>query len=176
VSALKVSHYATLISVSCSSKLLETPFDAHLEHFKEINRHSKLVIDSLDKQSRPHAANFTFDIAVIPPLNLCATRCRCPATRREAVALLARNPPREGLWDSKQHVLVANRAIEIEEREVDPNTGWPVEEVRLWLCTINAEMDRNGGFWASYLPARWVGELDVNGKQKLLWEFFVVKD
>jgi hypothetical protein len=176
VSALKVSHCATLISVSCSSEVLETLYDAHLEHFKEINRHAKLVVDFLSTRSQPHAANFTFDIAIILPLYLCAMRCRCPTTRREAVALLTRNPPREGLWDSKQHVLVANRGIEIEEREVDPHTGWPVEEVRLWLCTINADMNRNGGFWASFLPARWVGELDATGKQKLLWEFFVVKD
>jgi hypothetical protein len=176
MSALKISYHATFISVSCSAELQETAYDAHLERFKEIIHHGKTVIDSLATRTSSHAAHFTFDISIIPPLNLCATHCRCPTTRREAVALLARNPPREGLWDSKQHVLVANRAIEIEESEVEPETGWPVEEIRLWNCTINADMDRNGGFWASYLPARWVGDLDANGKQKLLWQFFVLED
>jgi hypothetical protein len=176
VSALKVSHHTTFVTVSCSTVLEETAYDAHLERFKEIIRHGKLVVESLEARSQPHAANFTFDISLIPPLYFAATNCRCPTTRREAVALLARNPPREGLWDSKQFVLVANRVIEMEESELNPETGWPVEDVRLWNATINAEMDRNGGFWASFLPTRWVGESDATGKQKVLWEFFVLKD
>jgi hypothetical protein len=176
VSALKISHHTTFITMACSTVLQETAYDVHLQRFKEIIRHGKLVIDSLEARSRSHAANFTFDISLIPPLYFAATNCRCPRTRREAVALLARNPPREGLWDSKQFVLVAKRAIEMEESELDPTTGWPVEEGRLWNPTVNAEMDRNGGFWASFLPARWVGELDATGKQRLLWEHFVLKD
>lgn len=105
----------------------------------------------------PHgSANFTFEISIIPCLYLTATRCRCPITRRKAVSLLALNPPREGLWDAEQHLAVANRVIEIEEKEVDPDTGWPVESSRLWCAVIDGNMDQNGGFWVIFALANWV--------------------
>ncbi|KAF2128923.1 hypothetical protein P153DRAFT_28521 [Dothidotthia symphoricarpi CBS 119687] len=172
-SALKASYYSTFIYLSCSDEASETQYDAHNDQFKEIIHHARLVIDSM-APTTAYAAHYTFDISIIPQLHFVATRCRCPSTRREAVALLARNPPREGLWDSQQHVVVSRRLIEMEESQVDSVTGWPVQETRLWGCVINADMDRNGGFWTSFLPARWVGRLDQNGKPRLLEEFFVL--
>ena len=66
-------------------------------------------------RSSKAAAHFTFEISIIPYLFFAATYCRCPITRRECVALLERNPPREGLWDAKQCAVLARRTIEIEE-------------------------------------------------------------
>jgi hypothetical protein len=66
------------------------------------------------------------------------------------------DPPREGLWDAEQHLAVANRVIEIEEKEVDPDTGWPVENARLWCAVIDGDMDQNGGFWVIFALANWV--------------------
>jgi hypothetical protein len=37
---------------------------------------------------------------------------------------------------------------------------------------IDANMDRNGGFWAYFLPVGWAGQLTPDGKQKLMQEFF----
>ncbi|KAF1940050.1 hypothetical protein EJ02DRAFT_495708 [Clathrospora elynae] len=172
VSALKASLLCTFIHISCDAEVIETAYDVHLERFKDIVHHGRLIIGSMVATS--HAARFTFDISIIPHLYFVATRCRCPTTRREAVALLARKPPREGLWDAHQHVVVSNRAIEMEESEVDPATGWPAEETRLWSCVISAGMDHSGGFWATFLPARWVGVHDSKGRQKMLEEFFVL--
>jgi hypothetical protein len=173
VSALKASYHATFVHTSCSAAVTEKVYDTHLDHFKRIIHHARVVIDAMPR-THSSTAHFTFDIMIIPQLYFVATRCRCPITRREAVALLERNPPREGLWDVQQHVAVSKRAIELEEGEVDTSTGWPVEETRLWSCTIKAGMDQNGGFWAEFLPARWLGQLDANGNQKMIHEFFVL--
>ncbi|KAI4954040.1 hypothetical protein J4E91_001749 [Alternaria rosae] len=172
-SALKVSYHTTFVYVSCSATVIEKTYDNYLDHFKEILRHAQAIIDSRPP-TNPNTAHFTFDIAIIPQLYFVATRCRCPVTRREAVALLERNPPREGLWDVQQHVVVSKRAIEMEEAEVNPDTGWPVEETRLWNCIIKAGMDRSGGFEATFLPATWIGLVDANGNQKMIREFFVL--
>jgi hypothetical protein len=60
----------------------------------------------------------------------------------------------------------------MEEGELDPETGWPVERTRLWSAVIDANMDCNGGFWAYFMPVDWVGQLTRDGKQKLMQEFF----
>ena len=171
--ALKVSYHTTFVYISCSATVIEKTYDKYLDHFKKILHHAQAMIDSRPP-TNPNTAHFTFDIAIIPQLYFAATRCRCPITRREAVALLERNPPREGLWDVQQHVVVSKRAIELEEATVDPTTGWPVEETRLWNCIIKAGISRSGGFWATFLPATWIGLVDANGNQKMIREFFVL--
>jgi hypothetical protein len=171
--AVNAAHHTTFIYVSCSMEVRETPYDAHIERFRDIVRHCKFVLESKPANRAP-VAHFSFDVSIIPILHFVAIHCRCPSTRRQAVALLARNPPREGMWDPQQVVVVAKRTIELEERQVDRVTGWPVEESRMWQCVIQADMDRNGGFWARFLPVRWVGVMDENGRQKILEEFFVL--
>ncbi|KAJ4362442.1 hypothetical protein N0V83_010535 [Neocucurbitaria cava] len=172
-SALRASHYCTFIYVSCAAEVRQTPYDVHTELFEKVLHHAKIIIDS-NTLPTLHGAHFTFDISIIPPLYFVACRCRCPIIRRRAVALLERNPPREGLWDAEQHVVVTNRLIEMEESEVDPETGWPVERTRMWSSGIDANMDRDGGFWVSYLPAQWLGAVGPEElKTKLIWERFV---
>ena len=159
---------------ACTAEARQTPFDDHLDDFQDILKHAKIILGSKDPDASQPAARFTFEISLIPAIYFVATRCRCPVTRREAVSLLARNPPREGLWDAEQHVLVTNHVIEIEEEELDPITGWLVERTRLWSSVIDANMDRNGGFWAYFLPSRWIHEKTPDGKQKIVQEFFVL--
>jgi hypothetical protein len=151
----------------------ETLYDSHIERFRDIVRHCEFVIDSKPATQAP-VAHFSFDVSITSMLYFVAIHCRCTSTRRQAVDLLARNPPREGLWDPQQVVVVLERAIELEERQVGVVTGWPAEELRIWQYVIQADIDRNGGFWASFLPARWVGVKDENGRQKTLEEFFLL--
>lgn len=77
-------------------------------------------------------------------------------TRREAVALLKMNPPREGIWDSETHVALANRVIEIEESSLDPVTGWPTESSRLWCSVQDANGYANGKILVTFALAQWV--------------------
>lgn len=174
LSGLKISYHATLIYLSGATELRQSYFDAHLETFKKILHHGKIILDAQSHTTMP-AARFTFEISIIPPLYFVATRCRCPTTRREAVSLLERNPPREGLWDAEQQALVSKRVIEMEESKLDPVTGWPVEETRLASCLIDANMDQHGGFWVSFLPARWLGVTPPEVlPTKIIWERFVM--
>ncbi|KAF2825744.1 hypothetical protein CC86DRAFT_34424 [Ophiobolus disseminans] len=174
VSELMTHYHAVHIWTACAADISQMPFDKHLEGFQSILRHAELALNSADLNITQSAARFTFEISLIPAVYFVGTRCRCPTTRRKAVALLARNPPREGMWDAEQHVIVTNRVIEMEEEELDPVTGWPVEQTRLWSSVIEANMDSKGGFWAHFLPSRWMHEKHPDGSQKLLQEFFVV--
>ncbi|KAJ4982528.1 C6 zinc finger domain protein [Stagonosporopsis vannaccii] len=171
LSALKVALYALSSYIGCAASVLQVPYDGYLESFRSLIHHARIVLGAMEVKNT-HAAKFTFEMSIIPPLYHTATRCRCPATRREAVALLARHPPREGLWDAEQHVLVTKRVIEMEESELDPDTGWPAERTRLYSSVIDANMDANGHFWVYFVPSGWVGETDATGKQKQIMERF----
>jgi hypothetical protein len=173
ISAMLMHHHITNIWVRCCKEINETLFDDHLETFKTILHHAELVLNAMDLNATQPVAKFTFEISVIPSLSFVATRCRCPITRRKALALLARNPPREGLWDAEQHFMMARRAIELEEQDLDPTTGWPVEEARLWSAVVAADMNHKGGFWASFQPVTWVHERTSAGMPKILQEYFV---
>lgn len=156
VNLLKALHH--LIYVFTARILLNSQmdFDQHLDEFKAVIKHTKAFLEA--KKCRPAgtaAANFTFAIGVIPGLYLTVCRCRCPVTRREALALLEKDLPREGLWDAQQHAIVARRVIELEEREVDMITGWPVERTRIWSTMIHGEMDGNGRFPVFFAIGHW---------------------
>jgi hypothetical protein len=166
--------YATNIWASCVTEIRQTAFDEHLPAFRTMLHHCKLILDSMELAASQPAARFTFEISIIPVLYFVGQRCRCPTTRREAVALLDRNPPREGLWDAKQHAIVTRRLIEIEEEELDPLTGWPVEEKRLWSNYIDANMDQKGGFWAYFLRTTALREKKPGENPVLIQEFMTL--
>jgi hypothetical protein len=52
--------------------------------------------------------------------------------------------------------MAARRVIDIEESQIDEETGLPVKEARLICPVFNGEMDRSGGFWASFTSVAWV--------------------
>jgi hypothetical protein len=106
VLTLKIQLYIMTITTDCSASTLQRPYDAHLGLFKEIVRLSRIILDSMDLDTARPSARFTFEISLIAPIYLTATRCRCPVTRREALALLKRHPPREGMWDPESHAVV----------------------------------------------------------------------
>ncbi|KAL1607641.1 hypothetical protein SLS60_002575 [Paraconiothyrium brasiliense] len=182
--SLKLGYYSTYILIDCAMSLRQTNLDAHLEYFKAINHNAKIVLDSMGiatpplpvssgtrkglsrknavalkgtgaKNTAGAGAHFTFEISVIPPLHYVATRCRHPLVRREAVALLKTNPPREGLWDVDTHIAVANRVIEIEESILDPTTGWPAEASRLWCSVHDGKGYSDGKILVTFAFAEW---------------------
>jgi hypothetical protein len=154
---LKATHHLIYIFTARILLKSQTEFDQDLDEFKAVLEYTRAFLNAT-QQSGPRtaaAANFTFAIGVIPGLYLTACRCRCPVTRREALAMLERDLPREGLWDAQQHAVVARRIIELEEREVDPLTGWPVESARIWSTMIHGEMDGNGRFPVYFVVGHW---------------------
>lgn len=84
-------------------------------------------------------STFLFDMQLISPLYLVAIKCRHPALRRRAIAVLRRFVRREALWDSHMAAAIAERIMEIEEMEMDVFDGsvLPREEVR--VCNANID-------------------------------------
>ena len=156
IHCLKAQHHIIYVFIATAILTSQTQFDEHLDTFKAVVHHSKIFLD-LKEPISPNTpgANFTFELGVIPGLYMTACRCRCPVIRREALALLERNLPREGLWDAQQHAIVARRVIEFEERELDPETGWPVERARIWSTQIHGDMDGNGRFPVFFAIGQW---------------------
>ncbi|KAF1931341.1 uncharacterized protein M421DRAFT_2840 [Didymella exigua CBS 183.55] len=157
LSALRLGYCASYSACACIMDKTQMSYDAHLESYHDINRHASFLIHSLEVgTSREQncaltpSANFTFDTSLIPALFYLAIRCRCPITRRTAIKLLAKDLPREGLWDAEQHRIVAERVVEIEEMEVGAN-GWPTGVSRLCTSRVGTEVDWNNGFQASFL-------------------------
>jgi hypothetical protein len=159
LSALKIEYYSSFTACYCLTDDTQMDFDAHLAGFQSILTHARHVVNSLDLPTRSSAlafgaaANFTFDTSFIPALFYSAIRCRCPATRRDAVSMLASELPREGLWDPAQYRKVAERVIEIEEMEVDER-GWPTRASRLCRSSVGIEVDEYGRFQAEFLYAK----------------------
>ncbi|KAL5375883.1 hypothetical protein DPSP01_010879 [Paraphaeosphaeria sporulosa] len=154
--SLKACYYSTYILGASITDPNQCACDRHLPRFKSLVEHCRHVVEHSQRLGvTSPAANFTFEITVIPYLNFTASRCRCPFTRREAVALLERNIPREGLWDAQQQAMVSRRLIEIEEREVDPITGWPTENARVLSTIVRGNMDGNGRFAVYFAMDIW---------------------
>ena len=51
--------------------------------------------------------------------------------------------------------MVVERTIELEESEVDPISGWPVQGTRLGP-TIIKDMNETGGFWVGFRSIAWM--------------------
>ncbi|KIH90528.1 hypothetical protein SPBR_00485 [Sporothrix brasiliensis 5110] len=107
----------------------ETAVDAYLADFVELVDHATHVVKQLDDVGGPRAL-VSFDIQVLGPLYYAALKCRHPATRRRALALLRCAPRREGLWNAHVAYATAQRVIEREERQLDAR-GWPAEAARV---------------------------------------------
>jgi hypothetical protein len=174
ISALLMHYYITYNWLATVEEIRESAFDAHLDDFKTVLYHARRILDAMDLDTTKPVAWFTFEISICPALYFVARSGRCPVTRREAVSLLERNPPREGLWDAAQHAIVSKRVIELEEAEVDPATGWPVERARFWNTVIDANMDEKGGFWVSFMPVTEVQKPASEGKPEFVLEFFTM--
>jgi len=88
--------------------------------------------DTSGRNSQP-STSFLFDMEVIAPLYLIATKCRHPQLRRRAIALLRGIVRREGLWDSQETAAIAERIMEHEEAELTTLDGseLPSEAMRI---------------------------------------------
>lgn len=114
---LKIYHLSTFILLRATNQPGETSFDAydegfkqviaHCQHYQELTRHPKA--DGTKKTT------FGFDLGVIPPLYIAASRCRDPSIRRDAIGILRSLRHREGIWDSMISVQIAEHIMAIEE-------------------------------------------------------------
>jgi hypothetical protein len=160
----KLIYYPLYVAMGVATDIDQMQYDRddYTKSFQEIIRNARIVLDYkglLPNGTSPPppipTANFTFEVSLVPALYYAVTRCRCPATRREALSLLELPLPREALWDAEQHAVVGRRVMEIEEQKLDPETGWPTASSRLWGTAIDGDMDDKGGFWCAFSYADW---------------------
>ncbi|CAK7205456.1 hypothetical protein SEUCBS139899_008231 [Sporothrix eucalyptigena] len=104
----------------------EQATDAYVADFDELIQHAEHVVKSADGQ--PPLASL--DIHILGPLFYTTMKCRHPATRRRALAILPLAPRREGIWNAHFAHATAKRVIEFEESLLDVN-GLPDETVRV---------------------------------------------
>lgn len=95
----------------------EVAYDEHMESFEFILMTMRDIIDSPSTMTQP---SFTF----YTPLFLTATKCRDPTLRRQALKLLRRVHKHELQWNSCSASDVAERLMQLEERE-QPNASIP---------------------------------------------------
>ena len=91
-------------------------FDDYMDHFAEIIKHATVYLRN-SAQSTTVQLLSSFDPGVIPPLYFCATKCRDPILRREALRLMRQAPRQENLWAFVAPDRVVAKVISAEEGE-----------------------------------------------------------
>ena len=118
---LQMHCYVFSIIVSTLPIVNEDVFDDHLEDFKKIISLTQTFLELEEEQKKalgcdlPHRNSFSFDLGILPPLWVVASRCRDPAVRRAAFRLFYLGRRREGVWGSVMMAMCVHRLIYIEE-------------------------------------------------------------
>jgi hypothetical protein len=126
--ALILSLYLKCTSIILANILedSEMVYDSFLPDFKYIVRTCFRLISAQEKTQLPKNPRFSFDVGVIPPLHLTATKCRDSGTRRAAIDLLFASPRQEGMWDGVLSARIGIWIVGVEEEgllpEIDPDS------------------------------------------------------
>lgn len=106
------------VSLAACISPFETTFDEYMDHFAEMIGYGAIC----SRISRPFSTVPGFEHGLIAPFYFCATKCRHPILRREALRLLQLIPKPEDLWAFIAPDRVAATVILAEEREYQPFT------------------------------------------------------
>lgn len=124
----------------------ETVWDKYTERMEKVVSLGSLIVNShsCDHITQKRGPEFSLDMNIVAPLYGVAHRCRHPAIRRKAVALLYAAPRQEGIWDSILTARVAERIIRIEEEGLG-NVTCP-EDVPDWarMSDVAVKFDLQG--------------------------------
>jgi hypothetical protein len=113
---LGIQYRAATILFDTGMSPQETAFDAFNSEFESIvTLASSLVDDNTGLGVSRKPGHFAFDMALVAPLYLTATRCRDPLIRRRALAILSATSRQECIWNSDMLAKIAERLISIEE-------------------------------------------------------------
>lgn len=97
----------------------ESAYDACFDEFRSIlllcQEYLSLSASWSSAEPRHSAADFTFDMEIMPQLWLVGKKCRHRQYRRWGIALLRKYTRKEGMWDPRLICSLASRVMEIEE-------------------------------------------------------------
>jgi hypothetical protein len=112
---LRAVHLTVYLWLLTSCTAYETAWDAHKEKFEELLGMIEQVMSDDIRFSENNCKVFSFELGIIPALELIARKCRYPKIRRRALALLRKSPKRECLFDSFYSAVLDERVMELEE-------------------------------------------------------------
>jgi hypothetical protein len=137
----------------------EEVFRNHERLFSEIICLVTDIIDSsADESLGGDVVRFTLDGCVLGPLFFVAVRCRHKILRRKAISLLRLSRRLEGLWDSYFLAQVAERVMEIEEKERDASAS--AKPLKISDIDVKFEHERRRAL-VKYIIKGWEDSLDA---------------
>ena len=130
VALLKLQHRIALVFISTAlspqyftSPPPDTVWDIHTPDFDSVVTLAESICSTTTSSGAECEPSFTFEMGIIIPLYIAALKCRQPSIRQRALAILAKSPRREGFWDSRMAVSMAERIIEAEDCEAKGEMG-----------------------------------------------------
>ncbi|KAM3471039.1 hypothetical protein MY5147_006051 [Beauveria neobassiana] len=126
ISLLRIKYLTTVVIMSGCLSHEETIYDAHASDFVQLvnlaadihARQQQLIPNYSGSGGGSGSGGFQLDMAVIHPLYLTATKCRCPVTRRRAIQALYTGPDFEGAWEGVVSARLGERVMQIEEEGI----------------------------------------------------------
>ena len=146
---LQIQRIATLTWLNRALVPEETAADADIPMYElavrlaeslQFQDHGQTSKSKSKSKSNLPPSTFFFDMEIVSPIYLVAIKCRHPNIRRRAIAILRHTVRREGLWDSVKAAAIAERVMQIEERDLPTLDGsvLPEEGARVHDCHIDS--------------------------------------
>ncbi|KAF2669407.1 hypothetical protein BT63DRAFT_479256 [Microthyrium microscopicum] len=114
-SMLRAVHLTVRLWLLNACALYETSWDSYKAEFEELIRLVEEIVGDGIRFPNSQSKLFSFELGIIPPLELVARKCRYPTIRRRALELLRLSPKRECLFDSFYSHLLNERVMQLEE-------------------------------------------------------------
>jgi transcription factor-like protein len=139
-SMLRAVHLTISLWLDTSCTTYESAWDAHKEKFEELMGLVEGVMKDDVRFAETNGKAFSFELGIIPALELIARKCRYPKIRRRALLFLRKSPKRECLFDSFYSAVLDERVMELEEQafklppgQIPDENQLPPEHARIHL-------------------------------------------
>ncbi|CAG8244994.1 unnamed protein product [Penicillium salamii] len=116
---LEMYFHVSAVIIETYHAQTESIFDQHTPRFQIIVDLAETLAHTCVEMSEDYSLLFSFDLGIIPPMFLVASRCRHPIIRRKAIALMLQSPMYHGIWQDRYSGLCAQRIMEIEEQNTE---------------------------------------------------------
>lgn len=120
----------------------EMIYDGYRQDFEFIVSQCRKLLDVDPIDGAMSRQLFSLHLGYIPPLFFTATRCRNPCIRRQAITVLHNSTRRERVWGSFTAAKIAERVVQIEERDLVVSGCQDVPMSRR-IMLINPTFDAN---------------------------------
>jgi hypothetical protein len=149
----------------------ETEWDGLKAKFEQVVRCTEAVVNDIGRYPDMESKFFSFEVGMVPALQLVVSKCRYGALRRRALAVLRACPLKEAIYDSKDAELLSIRVMELEEASipglepgaVPTDSQLPPEEHRITQVDIPSETPGAQGSVVKFMsrPLGLVGPMNV---------------